>query len=387
MNMKKITLLLLGIINVIGIGLVSPVMNQFAADFPQVSSMAVAMVVTMPAITLLVGLAICAAITNKVQRKLILLSGIGCTVLGGIAPAFLHDFNLILVSRGLLGLGMGLGMPLQTTFFAEYPEEERAVLFGLNTGIGSIASAGLLFVIALAELPWRSAFLLYGFFAVVFVFSFLFIPFDPKRTDADAVKTEVAETTQKLPLGQILFYYIAIFFVYVQYFIVPTTISFYLEQNGMATAQAAGLISGFGTLAMAAGSIAFPWLRNLFEKWFMPLLFAVGAICFILYAFPVNIVFLTVIYCVLAMFSALLPISITMKLTEVLPFRFVAIGSALFTAAIYLGQFSSPYYQAMAVQLLTHSIEKAYILFGVVVFVLGCIDVVLVLRERNEEFV
>lgn len=81
------------------------------------------------------------------------------------------------------------------------------------------------------------------------------------------------------------------------------------------------------------------------------------------------------------------PIGITMKLTEVLPFRFVAIGSALFTAAIYLGQFSSPYYQAMAVQLLTHSIEKAYILFGVVVFVLGCIDVVLVLRERNEEFV
>lgn len=338
----------------------------------------------MPAITLLVGLAICAAITNKVQRKLILLSGIGCTVLGGIAPAFLHDFNLILVSRGLLGLGMGLGMPLQTTFFAEYPEEERAVLFGLNTGIGSIASAGLLFVIALAELPWRSAFLLYGFFAVVFVFCFLFIPFDPKRTDAGAVKTEVAETTQKLPLGQILFYYIAIFFVYVQYFIVPTTISFYLEQNSMATAQAAGLISGFGTLAMAAGSIAFPWLRSLFGKWFMPLLFAVGSVCFILYAFPVNIVFLTVVYCVLAMFSALLPISITMKLTEVLPFRFVAIGSALFTGAIYLGQFSSPYYQAMVVQLLTHSTEKAYILFGIVVFILGCIDVVLVLREREK---
>lgn len=382
--MKKITLLLLGIINVIGIGLVSPVMNQFAADFPQVSSMAVAMVVTMPAITLLVGLAICAAITNKVQRKLILLSGIGCTVLGGIAPAFLHDFNLILVSRGLLGLGMGLGMPLQTTFFAEYPEEERAVLFGLNTGIGSIASAGLLFVIALAELPWRSAFLLYGFFAVVFVFCFLFIPFDPKRTDAGAVKTEVAETTQKLPLGQILFYYIAIFFVYVQYFIVPTTISFYLEQNSMATAQAAGLISGFGTLAMAAGSIAFPWLRSLFGKWFMPLLFAVGSVWFILCAFPVNIVFLTVVYCVLAMFSALLPISITMKLTEVLPFRFVAIGSALFTGAIYLGQFSSPYYQAMVVQLLTHSTEKAYILFGIVVFILGCIDVVLVLREREK---
>ena len=106
-------------------------------------------------------------------------------------------------------------------------------------------------------------------------------------------------TVQPIPLNkQILFYYIAIFFVYVQYFIVPTTISFYLEQNSMATAQAAGLISGFGTLAMAAGSIAFPWLRSLFGKWFMPLLFAVGSVWFILCAFPVNIVFLTVVYCV-----------------------------------------------------------------------------------------
>ena len=59
------------------------------------------------------------------------------------------------------------------------------MLFGLNTGIGSVVSAGLLFVIALAELPWRSAFLLYGFFAVVFVFSFLFIPFDPKRSEEE----------------------------------------------------------------------------------------------------------------------------------------------------------------------------------------------------------
>ena len=384
MNMKKITLLLLGIINVIGIGLVSPVMNQFAADFPQVSATMAAMVVTMPAITLLVGLAVCAAITNKVQRKLILLTGIACTVVGGIAPAFLNNFNLILVSRGLLGLGMGLGMPLQTTFFAEYPEEERAVLFGLNTGIGSVASAGLLFVIALAELPWRSAFLLYGFFAVVFVFSFLFIPFDPKRSEEEGIKTETAETTQKLPLAQLIFYYVAIFFVYVQYFIVPTTISFYLEQNGLATAQAAGLISGFGTLAMAVGSIAFPWLRSLFGRWLMPILFTVGAICFVLYGFPVNITFLTVVYCVLALFSAVLPISITMKLTEVLPLHCVAVGSAFFTGAIYLGQFSSPYYQAMAVQLLTHSTEKAYILFGIVVFILGCIDVVLVLREREK---
>ena len=97
--MKKATLLLMGIINVIGIGLVSPVMTDFAADFPAISTTMVAMVVTMPAITLLLGLAVCAWLVTLVQRKHLLILGVCCVIIGGILPAFLSSFSLILFAR------------------------------------------------------------------------------------------------------------------------------------------------------------------------------------------------------------------------------------------------------------------------------------------------
>ncbi len=379
--MKKVTLLLMGIINVIGIGLVSPVMTDFAADFPTVSTTMVAMVVTMPAITLLLGLAVCAWLVNWVQRKHLLMLGVGCVVLGGILPAFLSNFALILLARSVLGFGMGLGMPLQTTFFAEYPEDERAMLFGLNNGLGSIVSAGLLFLIALLQLAWRSAFLLYGLFSVVFICVICFIPHDKEKTVAEQRKSGEKIKIQ-LPFS-LIFGYIAVFFVYAQYFIIPTTIAFYVTDHQLGGVAEAGLISGLGTLAMAIASLAFSFLRKWLKEWLTSVTLLVGAVFFVLYAFPVRLELIVISYCVIAMFAAVFPITVSMKITEALPETYIAVGSAIFTGVIFLGQFISPYYQAAVVRIIGGSTELAYIVFGGITFLLAGINVILMFKERN----
>ena len=379
--MKKVTLLLMGIINVIGIGLVSPVMTDFAADFPTVSTTMVAMVVTMPAITLLLGLAVCAWLVNWVQRKHLLMLGVVCVVLGGILPAFLSNFALILLARSVLGFGMGLGMPLQTTFFAEYPEDERAMLFGLNNGLGSIVSAGLLFLIALLQLAWRSAFLLYGLFSVVFICVICFIPHDKEKTVAEQRKSGEKIKIQ-LPFS-LIFGYIAVFFVYAQYFIIPTTIAFYVTDHQLGGVAEAGLISGLGTLAMAIASLAFSFLRKWLKEWLTSVTLLVGAVFFVLYAFPVRLELIVISYCVIAMFAAVFPITVSMKITEALPETYIAVGSAIFTGVIFLGQFISPYYQAAVVRIIGGSTELAYIVFGGITFLLAGINVILMFKERN----
>ncbi len=378
--MKKATLLLMGIINVIGIGLVSPVMTDFAADFPAISTTLVAMVVTMPAITLLLGLAVCAWLVTLVQRKHLLILGVCCVIIGGILPAFLNSFSLILFARGVLGFGMGIGMPLQTTFFAEYPEEERAILFGLNNGLGSVVSTGLLFLIALLGMAWRSAFLLYGSFSIVLICVVCFIPYDTKKQN---VKQQSGRNVKvRFPLS-LVFGYIAVFFIYVQYFIIPTTISFYLTDHQLGGVSEAGLISGLGTLAMAVASLAFSHLRKWLKDWLTTVTLLVGAGAFVLYAFPLNLGLLIVSYCVIAMFAAVFPITVSMKLTEVLPGRYVAAGSAIFTGIIYLGQFISPYYQAAIIRIIGGSTEMAYMVFGGVMLILAVLNMIFHQKERE----
>lgn len=381
--MKKLTLLLLGIINVIGIGLISPVMTDFAKDFPTLSDTSIAMVVTTPAITLLLGLAVSAWLVNTIQRKNLLLLGISCAVVGGVLPAFLNNFNLILIARGLLGFGMGLGMPLQTTFFAEYPENERATLFGLNTGLGALISTSMLFLIALLTMTWRNTFLLYGLFIIVLLCVLFFIPYDqPKETTLSQTPKSHQRSQLVLPI-QLIFGYIAIFFIYAQYFIIPTTIAFYLASNQLGGVIEAGFISGIGTLVMAVASVSFPYLRKWLKKWLTTVTLLIGALAFIIYAFPVNIGVLTFGYCVTTMISAIFPITITMKITESLPQKHIAVASAIFTSIIYLGQFLSPYYQALIVKLAGGNIEGAYIAFGIIVLILAVIDMILVRKQTN----
>ena len=103
-----------------------------------------------------------------------------------------------------------------------------------------------------------------------------------------------------------------------------------------------------------------------------------------LYAFPLNLGLLIVSYCVIAMFAAVFPITVSMKITEVLPGRYVAAGSAIFTGIIYLGQFISPYYQAAVIRIIGGSTEMAYMVFGGVMLILAVLNMIFHRKEQEK---
>lgn len=387
--MKKLTLLLLGVVSVIGIGLISPVMSDFAIDFPEVSQTDISMVVTMPAITILLGLCCSSILVRKYGRKNILLASLFLVTTSGAAPVILHSFQIILLCRGILGFGMGLGMPLQLTYFAEYPEKERAVLFGWSGALSGIVSAALLFLIALAKLPWRAAFLLYIFFAIVWVLCFIFIQKEEKADRSNVKLKEfcIGEKLQnkgrvKVSLDLILGY-ITAFFVMCQYFIVPTTISFYLEQNGLGSAREASIISSIGTITMAILGILYPYLHNRLQQWLPPSALIIGVMAFFMYAFPVNIVLLGISYCLIAALASVFPMTVNMQITKNLSKEKLAFGSALFTGTIFLGQFISPYYQSLMMKIAADNISKSYVLFAVTLAIFAIVNMIVILKREK----
>ena len=134
---------------------------------------------------------------------------------------------------------------------------------------------------------------------------------------------------------------------------------------------------------MAIASLAFSFLRKWLKEWLTSVTLLVGAVFFVLYAFPVRLELIVISYCVIAMFAAVFPITVSMKITEALPETYIAVGSAIFTGVIFLGQFISPYYQAAVVRIIGGSTELAYIVFGGITFLLAGINVILMFKERN----
>lgn len=92
---------------------VSPVLATLAAEYPDVPMTSIyllATIISLCSIPTNIGVG---WFVNKLGYKGTSIFGIAMILVGGIMPYFLPAFNMLLVSRVLMGLGYGLCFPLQ----------------------------------------------------------------------------------------------------------------------------------------------------------------------------------------------------------------------------------------------------------------------------------
>ena len=172
----KVTLILLALSGYIGVNLITPVLAEMSASFPATSPTTMALIVTLPTITMLAGLAVSAFLSTRIRRKTIILTGLVIIICTSLAPYFLTSIDLILLSRGALGIGMGLLTPLQASYFAEFDSVTRSKLFGFNNLVNGLLGALLFMSISAFKLSWRQVFLLYSIFILILILVIVSLP-------------------------------------------------------------------------------------------------------------------------------------------------------------------------------------------------------------------
>lgn len=126
---------------------VAPVLNQVQRHFADVPTSLVQMLVTAPALASMVMALISGWLVTRISKKRLILAG--CFLMGamGLLPALYDSFGLLLLSRLLMGVGMGLLMALSTAVIAEHfegPERTSAMgLQGASVGVGVLLASGL----------------------------------------------------------------------------------------------------------------------------------------------------------------------------------------------------------------------------------------------------
>ena len=121
------------------------------------------MIVTIPSIMIMLFSLFSAKLVMVFRKRTIVIAGIMLYILGGAGSAVTTSFTLLIISRMILGIGVGLIMPLSNVLIADfYDGVERERMIGLGTifinigGVGGTLLAGLL-----ATFNWRLAFLVY----------------------------------------------------------------------------------------------------------------------------------------------------------------------------------------------------------------------------------
>lgn len=368
----KATLLLASTLTVMSGATISPSLPAMQAHFSDTGNVElwVRLVLTMPALFIVIGSPIAGQLVDTVGRKPLLLGSAVLYGLAGSSGFLLNSLFLILVGRAFLGLAVSGVMVSATTLIADYYRgDARANFMGLQAAF--MGFGGVLFLSVggfIADLSWRYPFLIY-------LFSWLLVPaifvaiYEPR---IDRTHTKSSRPTSQFPVKLLVLIYGAALLQQVVFYLIPVQLPFYLRQLSGASATQAGLAIALSTLFSALASMNYGRIKKRFS------FISVLAIAFSLMGLGYIGIGLVSTYWLILL--ALIPTGIGLGLT--LPnlnvwasnevpddLRGRALGGL--TTFMFLGQFLSP----IASQPISTAVglTATYGLAGVILVVIGAI--------------
>ncbi len=148
-------------------GVAGSIMADIIAAFPNYNPTIVMLVATFPGLIQIVPALFYGKLSRIFKKRTLLFTGLTLFIIGGVMPFFLDSLPLIIAFRGLLGLGVGITMPLSVDIISDFFENrERDFLIGF--GASTIACVGAIFFqlvggILADAYGWQYGFLTYLF--------------------------------------------------------------------------------------------------------------------------------------------------------------------------------------------------------------------------------
>ena len=335
-KMLKPTLLSLSLLTVMSGAAVAPAIAQIASAFPAVSQTAIKYVLTLPAVFIIPFSLISGRLSSRMSKRSILVAGLLLYLIGGLGGGLTNSFKLLLCSRAVLGIGVGLIMPLSTGLIADFFEgKECAKLIGYSTAASSLG--GIIATLTsgiLAVLGWRYSFSVYGLGLIVLVLVLLFLP-EP------VVATNASLKRQKLP--RIVYAWAGgAFALMIAFYSIPVNLAMFVEGNSFGDASTSGVaisvVTAFGFIAgMTYGRV------KLFLKSFFPVvLFGLMALGYTLLSQSMSLPQVLVAASIIGLgFGWTMPTLVTGAIQVGGKGEGVQV-MAIVSSMIFLGQFLSP---------------------------------------------
>jgi MFS family permease len=335
-----LTLLLASTLTVMSGATISPALPRIAAAFADEpnAEFLVRLVLTIPALFIVVGGPIAGWIVDTQGRRTLFLVALAGYAAAGVSGAFAGSLTELLIGRALLGISVAGVMTASTTLLIDsFEGPARMKLLGSQAAFAS--GGGVVFVLAggaLSEVGWQAPFYIYLFSLVVLALAVLYIPEPPR-----AVAPVGPQAGTRMPLVWAI--YAAGFMSQVAFYSIPLQLPFLLKEEYGVTGTGAGFAIAVSTLFMAATSLNFFRLRTWMDyPRFITLAFAMMGVGFIVIAASHTLALMLVGLAVVGTsFGLLMPPS-SSWLSELasLSNRGRVMGGM--GTAIFLGQFLSP---------------------------------------------
>ncbi|ARN63279.1 MFS transporter [Leuconostoc mesenteroides subsp. mesenteroides] len=142
---------------------ISSALPEMAKSFPNISVSQIDMIATIQQFSVMITLLLSGFISKKLGIKRTITIGLILTGVAGVFPFFSHSFILILISRLIVGCGIGLFNSLAITIIdLFYEDPTRSQMLGFRSATEQIGVSILNIVVGLLVLiNWHASFLIY----------------------------------------------------------------------------------------------------------------------------------------------------------------------------------------------------------------------------------
>lgn len=186
-----------------------PLMYQ---AFPGVSSSAVETLATIPNFGIVAGLFLSPLLVKQMGPKATVITGLVITLLSGTFPMYVSQYVPILISRFIIGLGIGLFNSLAVSLVSDFyrsSEEETATMLGFQGVMGTIGSAIASFLVSyLVTISWHAAFAIYFLVIPSLILFTLFVPMEKKSQVKQETQTSQSQSLNRkvISIAVIMFF-------------------------------------------------------------------------------------------------------------------------------------------------------------------------------------
>ena len=134
-----ISILSLSLLTVMAGAAVAPALGVIKEAFPNASQLSIQLIISMPALFIFLTNMVFPRLSAKFGAKTLVLAGLVLYTVGGVAAGLFSNIVLLLCMRALVGIGVGIIMPLSTGLLAYYyPPEAQSKLSGYSSAMNQI---------------------------------------------------------------------------------------------------------------------------------------------------------------------------------------------------------------------------------------------------------
>ena len=373
MNRKqKIAILSISLLIIMSSAAISPALPYIGEYFSNSSELMIKMVIALPAIFIIPVTLLTGRLIFRVKKKHLIYIGLSLYIIGGLGGALQNSIYLLLVFRALMGIGIGILIPLTRGLIADFfTGNERAKMMGYSSAINNLGGiiatvlAGFLTVYG-----WRYPFLVYILAFIVLILIIFYLPdqdIPPKETHKIHINKNV------WILGFTHYMMILTFYA------VPAGLGYFILTNNYGGGLATGILISVASLFSFFLGFIFHRLRSFLKGGtilFGMILLTLGmlgiGLSSNLFQVVIGLVFVGV-------GMGIIPPMIYLQTSIVSSKNDVVLSLAIVSIFSFLGQFSSPIVNSIFQTIFNyHSVGSTFIISTII----GSITILVIIINK-----